>query len=122
MWILSLARDRRLDVLEGVDFNYLLPLWYEDRLVGLLFLDTSPRLLLNEDESILAGLGGQISQAIESCILIERKIDLEKSLERSEHMASRGQMAAQDCARSQKSARFHQGPGAVDAGGPRAEG
>jgi len=82
------------DVLQGVDFNYLLPLWYEDRLVGLLFLDTSPRLLLNEDESILAGLGGQISQAIESCILIERKIDLEKSLERSEHMASRGQMAA----------------------------
>ncbi len=82
------------NLLTGLDFNYLLPLWYEDRLVGLLFLDTSPRLLLEEDESILAGLSGQISQAIESCILIERKIDLEKSLERSEHMATRGQMAA----------------------------
>jgi len=82
------------DLLTGTDFNYLVPLRYEDRLVGLLFLDTSPRLLLNEDESILAGLGGQISQAIESGILIERKIDLEKSLERSEFMASRGQMAA----------------------------
>jgi signal transduction histidine kinase len=82
------------DVLSGIDFNYLLPLWYEDRLSGLLFLDTSPRLLLNEDESILAGLSGQISQAIESCILVERKIDLEKSLERTEHMATRGQMAA----------------------------
>jgi signal transduction histidine kinase len=81
-------------MLAGVDFNYLLPLWYEDRLVGLLFLDTSPRLFLDEDESILAGLSGQISQAIESCSLIERKIDLEKSLERSEHMALRGQMAA----------------------------
>jgi signal transduction histidine kinase len=92
------------DLLSGVDarqvvltlrrFNYVLPLWYEDQLVGLLFLDTSPRLFLDEDESILVGLSGQISQAIDSCILIERKIDLEKSLERSEHMASRGQMAA----------------------------
>jgi signal transduction histidine kinase len=86
-------RSRR-DLLSSVDFNYLLPLWYEDRLVGLLFLNTSPRLFLDEDESILVGLSGQISQAIESCSLIERKIDLEKSLERSEHMASRGQMAA----------------------------
>jgi len=41
------------DLLSSIDFNYLLPLWYEERLVGLLFLDTSPRLFLDEDESIL---------------------------------------------------------------------
>ena len=75
------------EMLAGADFNYLVPLRYEDRLVGLLFLDTSPRLLLGVDESILTGLSAQISQSIESCLLIERKIDLETSLERSKHMA-----------------------------------
>jgi signal transduction histidine kinase len=82
------------DLLSGTGFNYLFPLWYEDRLVGLLLVDTSPRLYLDDDEAILWGLSRQISHAIESCRLIERKISLETALARSEHLASLGQMAA----------------------------
>jgi signal transduction histidine kinase len=82
------------DLLFGTGFNYLFPLWYEDRLAGLLLVDPSPRSYLDEDEAVLWGLSPQISHAIESCRLLERKISLEKALARSEHMASLGQMAA----------------------------
>jgi len=98
------VRSRKLDavigprseheLVAGTGFNYLFPLWYEDQLAGLLLVDTSPRSYLDEDEAILWGLCRQISNAIESCRLLERKISLEKALARSEHMASLGQMAA----------------------------
>ena len=55
------------DLLVGTGFNYLVPLWYEDRLAGLLLVDTSPRSSLDEDEAILWGLSRQISHTIESC-------------------------------------------------------
>jgi signal transduction histidine kinase len=94
-WIDAVVGPRsELGLLSGTGFNYLFPLWYEDRLVGLLLVDTSPRLYLDDDEAILWGLSRQISHAIESCRLIERKISLETALARSEHMASLGQMAA----------------------------
>jgi signal transduction histidine kinase len=82
------------DLLAGSGFNYLFPLWYEDRLIGLLLVDPSPRAYLDEDEAILWGLTPQISHTIESCRLLERKIGLETALARSEHLASLGQMAA----------------------------
>ena len=98
------VREKKLDavagprsereLIDGTGFNYLFPLWYEDRLAGLLLVDTSPRSYLDEDEAILWGLSRQISHAIESCRLLERKISLEKALARSEHMASLGLMAA----------------------------
>lgn len=59
----------RTDVLAETGFNYLFPLRYEDHLNGLLFVDSSPRVFLDENETILLGLTGQISQSIEACRL-----------------------------------------------------
>jgi signal transduction histidine kinase len=102
--LVNAVEDQRLDaavgprsesgVLSGTGYNYLFPLWYEERLAGLLLIDPSPRAYLDEDEAILWGLSPQISHTIESCRLLERKISLEKALARSEHLASLGQMAA----------------------------
>ena len=102
--LVKAVEDQKLDavvgprsesgVLTGTGFNYLFPLWYEERLAGLLLIDPSPRAYLDEDEAILWGLSPQISHTIESCRLLERKISLEKALARSEHLASLGQMAA----------------------------
>lgn len=80
--------------LSGSGFNYLFPLWYEDRLNGLLLLDTSPRLFLDEDESIMLGLSGQISHSLETGRVIEEKIGLERRLAHQENLATLGQAAA----------------------------
>ncbi len=81
-------------LLDRLGFNYVMALRYDGRPVGALLLDTSPRLLPGEDEQILAGLGGQISQSIANCLAIEEKISLERTLARQEHLASLGQAAA----------------------------
>lgn len=75
-------------------FNYLLPLRYENSLSGVLLLDSSPRLYLDEDEEILLGMSRQISHSIETCRLIEEKIGLERELARQERLASLGKAAA----------------------------
>jgi len=75
-------------------FDYLFPLWYEDHLNGLLLLDTSPRLYLEENEAIVLGLSRQISDSIETCRLIEEKIGLEKTLTHQQHLAGLGKVAA----------------------------
>ena len=68
------------DLLAKYKFNYLFSLWYEDNLTGLLLLDTSPRIFLDQDEPILLGLCRQISHSIETCRVVEEKIGLEKTL------------------------------------------
>ncbi|MEK7406273.1 MAG: ATP-binding protein [Acidobacteriota bacterium] len=98
------VRARRLDLvrpggpahpeLARLGFNYLFPLWYEDRLTGLLLLDTTPRVFLDENESLLLGLSRQISHSIETCHVIQQKIGLEKALAEQEHLASLGKVAA----------------------------
>ena len=104
----KLARERHFDVVctgraadpemrrlvGSLGFNYLFPLWYEQRLAGLLFLDTSPRRFLDEDEDMLLGLSREVSHSIETCRVIEEKIGLERALARQEHLASLGRMAA----------------------------
>jgi signal transduction histidine kinase len=75
-------------------FDYLFPLWYEERLIGLLLVDPAPRTFLDEDEPILLGLASQISQSIETCRLIEEKIGLERSLAQQKNLASLGKAAA----------------------------
>ena len=75
-------------------FNYLFSLWYEDNLTGLLLLDTSPRIFLDQDEPILLGLCRQISHSIETCRVVEEKIGLEKTLLQQEHLARLGKAAA----------------------------
>lgn len=82
------------EALSGSGFNYLFPLWYEDRLNGLLLVDTSPRIFLDEDEAILLGLSGQISHSLETGRVIEEKIGLERKLAHQENMATLGRAAA----------------------------
>ena len=82
------------DLLSGIGFNYLFPLWYEDHMTGLLLLDTSPRMFLDEGEAILLGLSRQISHSIETGRVIEEKIGLERALARQEHLATLGKVAA----------------------------
>lgn len=86
------AQARQLLKAEG--FNYLFPLRYEGRLIGLLVLDTSPRHFLGDDEAILLALTRQISHSIETCRLVEDKIRLERTLARQEHLAALGKVAA----------------------------
>jgi signal transduction histidine kinase len=81
-------------MLRSMGFNYLFPLWYEDHLTGLLLLDTSPRLYLDEDESILLSLCRQISHSIETCRVVEEKITLERALLDQQHLARMGKAAA----------------------------
>lgn len=81
-------------LLSQLGFNYMFPLWYEDRLNGLLLLDTAPRPVLDEDEAILLGLSGQISHSLETGRVIEEKIGLERRLAHQEHLATLGGAAA----------------------------
>ena len=82
------------ELLEKYKFNYLFSLWYEDHLTGLLLLDTSPKIFLDQDEPILLGLCRQISLSIETCRVVEEKIGLEKTLLQQEHLARLGKAAA----------------------------
>ncbi len=103
-----LAQEHRVDVIRvsrgpdspirrligSLGFTYFFPLWYEERLVGYLLVDTSPQMLLDENEDILLGLSRQISNSIETCRLIEDKIRLERAFADQEHMANLGKAAA----------------------------
>jgi len=90
-----LAADPLLrSLLEEAGYNYLFPLWYEEQLTGLLLLDTSPRVFLDENEPVLLGLSRQISHSIRTCRVVEEKIGLELALTRQEHLASLGKVAA----------------------------
>jgi signal transduction histidine kinase len=92
----------RIEVLHAGDhprlarlgFGYLFPLWYEDRLNGLLLADCSPRMYLDENEAVLLGLSRQISHSIETCRLVDDKIRLETTLVQQEHLAGLGKVAA----------------------------
>ncbi len=96
------VRQHRTEVLHAEEdpalarlgFSYLFPLWYEDRLNGLLLLDCSPRIYLDEDEAILLGLSRQISHSLETCRLVDEKISLERTLVQQEHLAGLGKVAA----------------------------
>src|SRR5262245_24224535 len=80
--------------LDESGFKYVFPLWYEDRLIGLLLVNPSPRVFLDDYETILLGLSRQISHSIEECRLVDEKIGLEKTLLAQEHLAALGMVAA----------------------------
>jgi signal transduction histidine kinase len=82
------------DVLESQGFHYAIPLWYEERLMGLMLVDVSPVRTLDENEPILLGLCRQVAHSIESCRLVEQKISLEKALAKQEQLAALGLAAA----------------------------
>ncbi|MCW5983427.1 MAG: hypothetical protein KIT09_35370 [Bryobacteraceae bacterium] len=96
----EMAHERRASdggiraLLKGWGFSYAFPLWNKEQLIGMLLIDTAPRLYLDEHEPILLNLSREISHAIETCRLVEDKIRLEKALMRQEHLASLGKIAA----------------------------
>jgi signal transduction histidine kinase len=84
--------DRTLrQLLDDLGFNYSFPLWYETHLLGLLLVDSYPRLHLDEDEAVLLGLSRQISQSIQTHHLVEAKINLERALLEQAHLAKLGE-------------------------------
>lgn len=94
MHVRRLADFPQREILERHGFNYVFPLRYEEHASGLLFLDTSPRVFLDENEAVLLALCRQISLSIESCRLMESKIQLERELLRQEQLATLGKAAA----------------------------
>jgi signal transduction histidine kinase len=82
------------ELLRKLRFRYLFPLGYEDELMGLLLLDPSPKVFLDDYEPILLNLSRQISHSIENCRVIEDKISIEREYASQEHLASLGRFAA----------------------------
>jgi signal transduction histidine kinase len=66
----------------------------EDRLLGLMIIAADPNTLVSDKRAVLEVLSGQVAIGIESAILIEEKLRLERELARRERLAALGQMAA----------------------------
>src|SRR5262249_60698072 len=66
----------------------------EGKLLGLMVVGADPNSLLSDKRAVLEVLSGQVAGAIESAILIEEKLRLERELARRERLAALGQMAA----------------------------
>ncbi len=86
--------DAMREALATAGFSYAFPLRYEGKLTGVLLADPAPRVFLDENEAILAGLVRQISHSIEACRVVDEKIALEKTLLAQEHLAALGNAAA----------------------------
>ncbi len=82
------------ELLERMGFHYAFPLWYGEQLTGLLLLDVTPRVYLDENEPILLGLSRQIAHSLVACRHVEEKVSLEKALVRQEQLATLGLAAA----------------------------
>jgi signal transduction histidine kinase len=70
------------------------PLNREGRLLGLMVIAADPGTLVSDKRAVLEILSGQVAIGIESAILIEDKLRLERELARRERLAALGQMAA----------------------------
>jgi signal transduction histidine kinase len=82
------------ELMRRLGFKYLFPLGYEDELMGLLLLDPSPKVFLDDYEPVLLNLSRQISHSIENCRVIEEKISLEREYANQENLANLGRFAA----------------------------
>lgn len=65
----------------------------EDKLIGLMAIAAESQSLTSEKRAVLDVLAGQIAIEIESCRLIEEKVNLERELANRERLAILGQMA-----------------------------
>jgi signal transduction histidine kinase len=82
------------EVMRRLGCQYMYALREENRICGLLLLDTTPLAFLDENEEVLQGLAPQIAQSLQSCRLVEEKVGLERELARQENLASLGKAAA----------------------------
>jgi signal transduction histidine kinase len=83
------------DDLEALDATIAYALRRESELVGLMLIASEPHALTSEKRSILDVLASQVAVEVESCRLIEEKVQLERELASRERLATLGQMAAQ---------------------------
>ncbi|HWP44995.1 MAG TPA: ATP-binding protein, partial [Blastocatellia bacterium] len=65
----------------------------EGKLTGLMIITANPRTLTSEKGAVLNVLASQIAIEIESCMLVEEKLRLERELASRERLATLGQMA-----------------------------
>lgn len=65
----------------------------EGRMIGLLAITAEPHTLTSEKRAVLDVLVGQVAVEVETCLLIEEKIRLERELASRERLATLGQMA-----------------------------
>ncbi|MBL0156281.1 MAG: hypothetical protein IPP47_04155 [Bryobacterales bacterium] len=77
-----------------IPYNYMVPLRYENRLAGILWVDSRPREYLDDFEPVLLDIARQTSHSLEACRLLEEKIHLERSLMAQRHLAALGNVAA----------------------------
>src|SRR5262249_52846768 len=66
----------------------------EGKLLGLMVIAVDPNELVSDKRAVLEVLSGQVAIGIESAILIEEKLRLERELARRERLAALGQIAA----------------------------
>jgi signal transduction histidine kinase len=83
------------DDLEAINATIAYALRRESDLVGLMLINAEPHTLTSEKRSILDVLASQVAVEVESCRLIEEKVQLERALASRERLATLGQMAAQ---------------------------
>jgi signal transduction histidine kinase len=89
------ARDPAwIRVFAGIPYNYVVPLRYENRLTGILWVDSTPRQYLDDFEPVLLDIARQTSHSLESCRVMEDKIQLERSLMAQRQLAALGNVAA----------------------------
>jgi signal transduction histidine kinase len=81
-------------VFTGIPYNYIVPLRYENRLTGILWVDSTPRQYLDDFEPVLLDIARQTSHSLESCRVVEEKIQLERSLMAQRQLAALGNVAA----------------------------
>ncbi|MBC8028808.1 MAG: hypothetical protein H7Z16_01745 [Pyrinomonadaceae bacterium] len=81
-------------VLEPNGYTIAYPLRRDERVSGVLLVDTAPGTLTDDTRSILKILADQVAIAIEDCRLVETNVRLERTLAERERLATLGQMAA----------------------------
>lgn len=88
------AAGASMELMRSHGCNYLFPVRQRQRLTGVLLIDTSPLVHLDDREPVLVALTAQISQSMEACRVVEEKIALERELVRKENLANLGKAAA----------------------------
>ncbi|HZM89629.1 MAG TPA: ATP-binding protein [Blastocatellia bacterium] len=83
------------DDVEAIGATIAYALRREAELIGLMLITAEPHALTSEKRAILDVLASQVAVEVETCLLVEEKVRLERELVNREHLARLGQMAAQ---------------------------
>jgi len=81
-------------LLDAQGYTIAYPLRRDERISGVLLVDTASGALTEDTRSILEILADQVAIAIEDCRLVEENVRLERTLAERERLATLGQMAA----------------------------